>query len=288
MRSLFLAVPGSIITKIMPRLFCIALIGGCSHNLPRFTGDRLANAIEAEGFVTDTLVFEDFTLRTAWRAGAAPSTVLNVYLEGDGRAWKSRSRLSADPTPRAPVGLRMAEADTQADVLYIARPCQFLPRGAARRCNPAFWSSHRYAKSVVDALNASINQVRRRHSSRHRELKIIGFSGGGALAVLVAAHRDDVAKLVTVAANLNTSAWTDAHGVSPLLGSLNPQSFAARVADIPQRHFVGELDTVVPPQIVSSFFEALPNPKDAQVILVPKYTHECCWQKGWHTLSRGF
>ncbi len=287
MRSLFPGLPASILTKITPSLFCIALIGGCSHNLSNSDGDRLAQAITTEGFATYALPFKGFSLRAAWRSGSGQQPALHVYLEGDGRAWKSRSRLSADPTPRAPIGLRLAEADSEADVLYIARPCQYLLRRALRKCDPAFWSSHRYADSVVAALNAAVDRIRLTRSTAKRRLTMIGYSGGGALAVLVAARRNDVAKLITVAANLDTLAWTRAHGVSPLSGSLNPVQFAAQVASIPQRHFVGERDKIVAPEIVQGFVSAIPNPTDAKAVVVPDYTHECCWQENWPAFVAG-
>jgi pimeloyl-ACP methyl ester carboxylesterase len=53
-------------------------------------------------------------------------------------------------------------------------------------------------------------------------LTLVGYSGGGTIAVLLAARRSDVAEVITVAANLDVGYWTQRDGLSPLTGSLDP------------------------------------------------------------------
>ena len=77
---------------------------------------------------------------------------------------------------------------------------------------------------AIDALKAASGAL---------GIALAGYSGGGAMAALIAARRPDTVCLVTVAAPLDTGAWTQAIGVSPLRTSLNPLDHAARLASLP-------------------------------------------------------
>jgi hypothetical protein len=70
---------------------------------------------------------------------------------------------------------------------------------------------------------------------------------------ILAAQRDDVVKLITVAASLNHKAWTDFHRISPLTGSLNSADYREQLATVEHVNFVGEGDTVVPQFLAYDF-----------------------------------
>ena len=107
---------------------------------------------------------------------------------------------------------------------------------------------------------------------------------GAALAVLVAAERDDVFSIMTVAGNLDTDAFCRHHRVSPLTGSLNPLDAASRVAHIPQRHFIGSKDTVVPGFIAKSFVEKEGDAGNGSITTVDGATHTNGWRRRWKEL----
>jgi hypothetical protein len=48
------------------------------------------------------------------------------------------------------------------------------------------------------------------------QLELVGFSGGGAVAVLAGAHRTDLRDPRTVTASLDIAWWTAEHSVTPL------------------------------------------------------------------------
>ena len=48
---------------------------------------------------------------------------------------------------------------------------------------------------------------------------LIGYSGGGTLAWLMASRIPETTRVVTIAANLDIDEWTRIHGDSPLSGS---------------------------------------------------------------------
>lgn len=204
---------------------------------------------------------------------------LTVYIEGDGLAWLAADMPSPDPTPQTPTGLQLALAQPSGNAAYLARPCQYLDEDKLAQCRQEYWTRKRFAPEVVAASNIALDDLKQRFGATH--LTLVGYSGGGAIAALLATRRGDVEYLVTVAGNLDTRAWTDLHQVSPLSGSLNPADYPDTLRKIPQWHFAGEKDSVVPPFLVQNFANAMEN---AHVEIIPEYDHHCCWVEGWREL----
>ncbi|WP_366518925.1 hypothetical protein [unidentified bacterial endosymbiont] len=98
------------------------LFAGCVSVVYRGEAKRIARA---SGLNSEYIAVNSFPLAT-WSRFIAPVTSIRVYIEGDGFAWRSRQHPSDDPTPHQPTGLRLTAADPQANVLYLARPCQFI------------------------------------------------------------------------------------------------------------------------------------------------------------------
>lgn len=210
-----------------------------------------------------------------------PGEDLIVYIEGDGHAWANRRTPSADPTPRELLVLRLAALDPASKVLYLARPCQF-NRGGPAGCSPELWTNARYSQTVVSSLNRALDQAKSLAGATR--LHLVGYSGGGALAVLVAAQRGDVADILTVAANLDTLAWTAHHGISPLAGSLNPADKARRVEAIPQTHLCGNQDQVVPPFLCQRYLARMGRPSTARCLVMNGVNHTQGLESRWTEL----
>lgn len=245
--------------------------------------DRTANAImlaEANGFETDIVSTNRFRLRIFHRGLSPGSGQLHVYIEGDGSAWKGKYRLSSNPTPSDPIGLELAIRDPGKAILYIARPCQYLPQDELAGCDPKYWSSHRYSEEVV----AAVNEVIEKKTGQFDSLGLIGYSGGGSVAALVTAKRENVAWLMTIAANLDHRAWTAMHQVSPLRGSLNAIDYIDSLQTIPQTHLAGASDDNVPVSLLYGFRDAAGKPSDINVIEINGYDHACCWAGNWQKL----
>lgn len=216
-------------------------------------------------------------------AGRRMST-LRVYIEGDGFAWRDRYSPSHDPTPIDPVALKMAVADMSGDAVYLARPCQYAAPGADACRNNGWWTDARFSAAARDAAGHAIDRLKQRYSAQ--DVVLVGYSGGGALAALAAATRHDVARLVTVAGNLDTAAWVRHHRITPLAASLNPADFTAALARLPQYHFTGGQDAVMPPAIARSYVAHFTPDADVTVEIRPGYTHHCCWAESWPALLR--
>lgn len=258
------------------------LLGGCS-TLPGVTeridtADQLAARRHWQPITLSTATFR---LRAYGPEPATPQPTLNVYIEGDGLAWLTRSRPSADPTPIHPTGLALALADPSPHSLYLARPCQYLTDPA---CSSEYWLDQRFAPAVIEATLEALDQLKARYGAH--TLKLTGYSGGAAVAALAAARRDDMEALITVAGNLDTEFWTRYHQLTPLTGSLNPADQAVALKQLPQWHFVGGRDSIIPPAVSSAYTAGFPPSAPITVILQPDYDHHCCWVEHWSTLLR--
>ncbi len=210
----------------------------------------------------------------------SPETI-RVYIEGDGRAWETRSRLSDDPTPSDPIALGLAVVDPSDSVAYIARPGQF-PAPNSAVCDPTYWSQRRFSPEVIEAFDRTIGILKKKSGAKYVEL--VGYSGGGAIAILVAARRSDIAALRTVVGNLNPKALCSYHNVSRLDGSMDPLDVAQNVAHIPQRHFVGSKDKIVPSSIAESFVKEEGDANYKSITVVNGATHKDGWRERWKEL----
>jgi hypothetical protein len=219
-----------------------------------------------------------FTLAT-WSRISDPAQPLTVYIEGDGFAWATSNEISPDPTPTDPVALRLAALDPAANVLYVARPCQFQPPAGSVACDPIYWTRRIYAPEVIASVDAVIGAFARRTSGR---VRLVGYSGGGAVAVLVAAAGlAEVVDLRTVAGDISSTRFTDYHKVSPYSGSLDPADEAARLKGLPQIHFVGGRDAVVPELIARDYEARMGASGCLAIVTVPQASHEKGWAAAW-------
>lgn len=222
-------------------------------------------------------------LLTSYERVSSKNDVAHVYIEGDGNAWLSRHRPSLDPTPRNPLALKLALEDSAENVIYLARPCQYSENVDSSPCEQKYWTSHRFSPEVIDAMNAALDALKVEHAIT--QFHLIGFSGGGNIAALLAAQRNDVASLRTVAGNLDHALQSKTHNISPMPASLNARDAAQHIAHIPQIHFVGESDDIVPIVLADSYHRAMGDTSCSHIMTLPNMTHHE-WDKEWSALLR--
>ena len=161
---------------------------------------------------------------------------VHVYVEGDGRAFDARGRATDDPTPRSRFMRQMAMSDDVPNVVYIARPCQFV---MDEKCQTTDWTTGRFSAAMVDSVAMAIKKV-----VGTRPVIMVGYSGGAMISGLVIQNHDeiDVKKWITIAGVLNHKDWTEYFGDKPLTHSLNLDT----LPHLPQVHYIVENDEVVP------------------------------------------
>jgi dienelactone hydrolase family protein len=251
-------------------LLVASFLAGCSTNAIRI--DRLAetlgmsrSVVEAGGF--RSLVFT----RGVPTPHDAP---LAIFIEGDGVPWVGGREPSLDPTTADPLALKLL-GETPPPTAYVTRPCYNDMGG--QRCTPERWTMERYSDEIVSSMTEVVRTLAQQ--SKARSVMLVGYSGGGVLAVLIAERLDNVAAVVTVGANLDVDAWTRHHGYLPLTGSLNPAASTA-VHRWPETHLYGTHDENVPPATTDAYFKRFPH---AQRRLEAN-DHLCCWVEQWPEL----
>lgn len=208
-------------------------------------------------------------------------TPLHIYLDGDGTPFSKPGEIAIDPSPREPLVLDLIARDPKPSVL-IGRPCYYrvVPDPA---CAPAFWTSHRYSDAVVGSMVAAIETVIA--DLPNAQVSLIGYSGGGTLAMLIAPRLNHLIGVLTVAANLDITEWAAYHHFTPLTGSLNPADQPVLNPAISERHLYGGSDSNVPLATTVRFFarEGQTPPE-----LVAKFDHQCCWSERWPEILAQF
>ncbi len=254
------------------RILCGAVLGllmACSSPSLRF--DQTADEL---GLSFRDIRGTGFNHRVYFNPANQQNGVLHVYLGGDGTPWIGGVVVASDPTPRNPVGLRLMAMDKQ-DSLYLGRPCY---HGSARApdCDSALWTSARYSETVAQSMARVLQGII--ETGGYRELVFVGFSGGGALAMILAERFAQTRRVVTIAGNLDVEAWVKRHHYDALKGSLNPRALPPLRDDIQQYHLAGGQDKNIPSELIEQAIAGQPR---AQFLRFAQFTHGCCWETVW-------
>jgi pimeloyl-ACP methyl ester carboxylesterase len=207
---------------------------------------------------------------------AAP---LYIFLEGDGRPWNDRGTAPRrDPDAVRAVGRDLAALHAGPAIL-LGRPC-YHGRASDAGCEPTLWTYGRYSEVVVASMATAVQRLAALRNAD--AIVLVGFSGGGVLALLVADRVPTVKAVVTLAANLDLVAWTRYHGYLQLAGSLDPLAVRTRRVGC-EIHVAGARDVVVP---VTQTSRAVARRPGAVLWIEPDADHACCWASGWPTMAQ--
>ncbi|MDR1313101.1 MAG: serine hydrolase family protein [Deltaproteobacteria bacterium] len=262
------------LTALLAAFLALAA-SGCASSSPNLWQGLVIKS-GPHGFVPASYPAGGYHLAALLRSGGGGELV--VYLEGDGRAIVN-GRPSRDPTPNTPQALELALQDPAPSVLYLTRIGQYVPAYATYE-NSLLWSDRRLAPEVVEAASDAIDRAKSEAGAYF--LHLVGYSGGGGLAVLLAEKRGDVLSLVTVAGLLDTEWWVQTRGYRPLTGSLNPADRLDSILNVPQLHFYGTLDRVIPPEMSKVF--ASKGPFSSLRRLGVESDHYNAWTRAWGEL----
>jgi hypothetical protein len=252
-------------------LLLALFLAGCTSNATRI--EELAGAL---GMTRSVVVTGGFRSPIFMRGAPGPQhATLAIFIEGDGVPWEGGRQPSLDPATKDPIALKLL-AQTPVSAAYVARPCYHIMSG--ERCTPERWTMERYSDEIVSSMTDVVRTTALQ--AKARSVVLVGYSGGGVLAVLIAERLDNVAAVITVGANLDIDAWTRYHDYLPLSGSLNPASSAAEHR-WPETHLYGARDQNVPPATAEAYFKRYPG---AQRRIVDTNDHVCCWVEQWPQL----
>lgn len=236
-------------------LFVILVLSGCT-----------GLSVPPE-FVYTEIATSKYTI-ASWQKISDNQEPIKIYIEGDGYAFDAFGQPTANPTPHSNFLRKTAFGDKHKNVVYLARPCQFVRDNV---CHVTDWTRGRFSSQIVDCEYEAIKKI-----AQSRPIILVGFSGGAQVAGLVAVkHKDlNIKKLVTVAGNLNVKAWTDYHRLPSLDQSLDLRNYRTEYAKFVQTHYIGANDGNIIPQITLDFV----NPK-ATTNIVDGADHNTGWDK---------
>ncbi len=209
-------------------LLLIMLLAGCSGT----------SVPDSPGFISVGIDAGNYRIFTSQRFSDSTSPV-HIYIEGDGYAFDARGRPTSDPTPHGTFIYDLATKDTSPNVVYMARPCQYVWSDA---CTRADWTDGRFAPHIIDSMASAIRSV-----AASRPVILIGYSGGAMISGLVINQNPDlnIKKWITIAGVLNHSKWTQYFGDAPLSMSVNLDTLPR----LPQAHYIASGDKVVPNEL---------------------------------------
>ena len=203
-----------------------------------------------------------------------------VFLEGDGQPWVDQGRrIARDPSPTIPLAFDLFKASPVARA-YLGRPCYFSHANDAG-CDPSLWTSARYGEAAVASVAAALETLVQDNSSRR--VILVGYSGGGTIAYLVAPRIAAVSAVVTIAGNLDIDAWTRAHRFLALSQSDNPATAPALDRRITQIAIVGSRDVNVPQSSLRAFLD---RQQPQEVWIYDNHDHACCWRRDWPSILK--
>jgi dienelactone hydrolase len=254
----------------------IIFLAGCASIPSLQERQHIAEVlIQKQQWTAENIRAGQFTLRSYRPSEIVSTKILTIYIEGDGLAWIGSETPSGDPTPGDPLALKLALAQPAGIAVYLARPCQYT---GAEECKQKYWTYARFSREVVEAMGIAVDQLKSKFSAH--QIQLVGYSGGGAVAALLAERRKDVSSLITVAGNLDHAVWTRLHRISPLSASLNPADEALRIKNLSQLHLVGGHDLNMPQSVAQSFTQRGGIVPSA-VKIMPAFDHHCCWAAQW-------
>lgn len=211
--------------RVIP--FFVLLLTGCvsSWDIP---SDWTYRVVSANGYNIAT--YSDIS------DTASP---IHIYIEGDGNSFDAYGRPTSNPTPTGTLVRDLAARDISPNVVYMARPCQFVN---SLLCSEKDWTDGRFSAQIVDAMALVITNI-----AQNRPVVLIGYSGGAMISGLII-HRHpelNVQKWITVAGVLNHSDWTSYFGDVPLIHSLDMNT----LPHVRQSHYIALGDRVVPNEL---------------------------------------
>jgi hypothetical protein len=269
------------ISFVASLIACLQLLSCTSTaTIPR-TQD--GQTIDYFGFIaveSDTPIQAHLKIRAS-KTQVGIESDLTIYIEGDGAHWLFQMVPPSNPTPRKSLVVSLATQDQSAFILYLAKPCQYVDIAQFKECDPSVWTEGRFSPDVIQLANDVIDKVL--IDLPKVRLNLVGHSGGGTLATLLAARRNDVRCLVTLAAPLDIAAWTRSISVGPLRLSNNPADPSIQLKSIRQTHFFGENDSIVKRESIGNY-RNFTNKTD--FIVVSDFDHTKAWAEQWSILQK--
>ncbi len=231
----------------MKRLLFAILLAGCTGT----------NWIAPDDFQYIPMKTKNYTIATWQKINNPKNNHIHIYIEGDGHAFDSYGQPTDNPTPHSTLVRNLVANDNFENVIYIARPCQFI---MDENCDESDWTDGRFSQKIVDAVSETVTKI-----AKDKNITLIGYSGGGMISGLIIKQNPKlkIDKWITIAGVLNHKMWTDYFGDEPLNKSLD----MGKLPVVSQTHFVGGRDKIVPYDLAKTWAN------EQNIKIIPTATH---------------
>jgi hypothetical protein len=239
-------------------------------------------AAEMAGYERIELERDGFVLVARMKKNPRPQARLEIAIAGDILptvvTYPSRTEwVTVAQQNTADEGTFFPDADPSRDIIILERPCYAVTAKRDKNCEDMAWTREkRMHPQVIEAMSKAVTAVKKMRAKS--EVHLLGVSAGGSIALLIAARRDDVGSVMTQAAPFDfafVDPWqravmakvNEAMGLKPWNGPAgnamcgnpceDPLSKVSQLGTIPQIHFYGSSDVIVPPENAVRFARAL-------------------------------
>ena len=226
-------------------LILLLVLGGCQSITP------------PESFIHKEIQTDPYKF-ASWQKISDSKSPIRIYIEGDGYAFNHLGYPTTNPTPKGTFLRKIAFNDPNPNVVYLARPCQYVKDG---RCSVKDWTTGRFSQAVVASATQAIKEI-----SGTQPVILVGYSGGALLSGLVIEQNPKlpVKKWITLAGVLNHTKWTDDLNLPPLTDSVDLKT----LPNVPQLHLIGDKDATVSYRLTKSLVDK------KNLIIIPDATHD--------------
>jgi hypothetical protein len=231
----------------MKKILLVLLLVGCAGQGWKAPDD----------FVYVPIKTEHYEIATWQKINNPNNNNIHIYIEGDGNAFDAYGQPNGDPTPNGTFVRDLATRDSFENVVYMARPCQFIKTDS---CNESDWTTGRFSQKIIDAESGAIKRI-----AGNKKITLIGYSGGAMVSGLVIEQNPKlkIEKWITVAGVLDHKKWTQYFGDADLSESLNMET----LPKVQQIHFVGGRDEIVPYELAKTWAN------ESDIKLIPNAKH---------------
>ncbi len=266
-------------------LSSLLLLSACG--LETDINDQTAHQLARPAFMVERTVNAGQFQLQAWERMHQRQASATIYIEGDTALpvdpeKQKPSFLEDDATRDNPVGLHLATRDLSKNVAYLARPCQYVKMPEEKGCDPKYWQQDRFAPEVIAAYSTALDNIAARWDIT--SFHIVGYGGGANIAAVLAATRNDIKTLRTVAGDLNPKFVDNVNIPNVSENAVLATNYSARLAKVPQHHFVGAADTIVTPGTYHSYRQAIGLSDCMHYSLIQDADHTRGWVEKWPQL----
>ena len=203
-----------------------------------------------------------------------------IYIEGDGLSWIDRFTPSSDPTPINPIGFKLASlSDSSVDVVYLARPCQYVKTEA---CNREIWTKLQYSEQILNTYENILKEL----SYKYSDIHLVGYSGGAVIAMYLGSLKDNNIKSIrTIAGNIDPNEFTRLLNLTPFKTTVDLSNLNQNIKAVSQTHYYGIYDKVIPEELYKNYKKKILDNSCVKISAI-KASHNEGWEEFWKYNSK--